>query len=129
MTEAALRSMLLADAAVSGLVGTRIYAGRLPQSHEYPAVTIDPVTEDDNNTLNSVGGLRWMRIEINAWALTYAEVNTLHKAVNTALNGSKGLFNGIDIRSVTSMSGGRYFYEDSVEAHRRLRDYSVWYRA
>jgi hypothetical protein len=128
MIEVALRSMLLADATVAGFVGTRVYVGRLPQSPTYPAIVLEPVTEDDNNTINTPGDLRWARIEVNAWAVDFDGVNDLHAAINAALNGNAGVFNGVDIRACSSMIGGRYFYEDSVKAHRRLRDYSVWHR-
>lgn len=128
MIESALRSMLLADSAVAALVGTRVYVGRLPQSPIYPAITLEPVSEDDNNTVASVGDLRWARIEVDAWAESFAAVNALYRAINFALNGKKGTFGNSDIRSCSSMTGGRYFYEDSVTAHRRLRDYSVWHK-
>jgi hypothetical protein len=128
MIEAALRSMLLADDEVEEIVGTRVYVGRLPQNPTYPAITLEPVTLNDNNTLRAPGDLRWARIEVNAWAASFAEVNDLTQAINAALNVQSGEHEGMDIRSCTSMVGGRYFYEDTVKAHRRLRDYGVWYR-
>jgi hypothetical protein len=128
MIEAALRSMLLDDEEVEGMVGSRIYVGRLPQAVTYPAITLEPITLDDNNTIRTPSNLRWARIEVNAWAQSFAEVNDLFTRINKALNGNKGEFDGVDIRSCTSMIGGRYFYEDSVGAHRRLRDYGVWHK-
>ena len=79
--ESGVRYVLTDDTDVAALVGTRVYSGILPQNPTYPAVTIQPITEDDNNTLASRPALRWARLQIDAWAETYAGAKDLHDKV------------------------------------------------
>ena len=125
--ESGVRYVLTDDTDVAALVGTRVYSGILPQNPTYPAVTIQPITEDDNNTLASRPALRWARLQIDAWAETYAGAKDLHDKVRAALNGQSYSLTGVDLKSIVSQTGGQYFYEPSVEVHRRSRDYGFSY--
>jgi hypothetical protein len=125
--ESGVRYVLINDAGVLALVGTRVYSGILPQDPTYPAVTIQPITENDNNALASLPALRWARLQIDSWAETYAEAKDLHDKICVALNGQTYNPSGVRIGSIVAQTGGQYSYEPSVGVHRRTRDYGFWY--
>ena len=128
MVESGIRAVLVANATVAAIVGTRVYCGYLPQGVTYPCITIMPITQDDNVTLYTLPALKWARLQIDSWAATYAAMMTLHNAIFTALANQKFTPTGFDIRSIVPHPGGQYFYEDVIEKHRRTRDYGVWWK-
>jgi len=126
--ESGVRYVLVNDVDVAALVSTRVYNGILPLNPTYPAVTIQPITEDDNNTLASLPALRWARLQIDAWAETYAGAKDLHDKIRAALNGQTYTPAGVRIGSIVAQTGGQYAYEPPpVGVHRRIRDYGFWY--
>jgi hypothetical protein len=127
MIEAALRAVLIANAGVTALVGTRVYVGILPQDPTYPALTIQPVGYNADNHLTDAGDLQWDRLQIDAWGETYAATHQLYKAAIDAINGNDFSGTGYRIGSVTVQVGGGYRYEESVKIHRRHFDVGIWF--
>jgi len=128
MIEQGIRAILLADSDVLALVKTRIYPGVLPQNPTYPCVTIWPITQDDNVTLRAIPDLKWSRLQVDSWAATYAAMMALNEKVFTALANRTGTPTGYDVRSIVPLVGGRYVYEDSIDKHRRSRDFGIWWK-
>lgn len=128
MIEQGIRAMLIADSDVVALVGTRIYPGILPQGPSYPCISIWPISQNDNVTLRTLPDLKWSRLQIDSWAQTFAAMMDLHEKVFTALANKTGTPSGYDIRSIVPLIGGIYVYEDSVDKHRRSRDFGIWWK-
>ena len=122
-----IRTALLADGTVAGLIGTRAYYKLLPQDPTYPALTLEQISGDPLNTVNSVPALSWARIRVNAWGKTYAAADALGIAVEDALNGETFSLTGLEIGSIVA-DGMRDFYEPQVSAHYMTQDYRIYYK-
>jgi hypothetical protein len=85
------------------------------------------ISHNPDNHLKGPGGLKWERIQINAWGATYAAADGLIKAIATAINGKSFTGTGYRIGSIVGQIGGGYQYEESVKTHRINLDYGVWY--
>lgn len=117
-----LRATLLANDPVLALVSTRIYWKKLPQEPTYPALTLELLNGDPQNTLASLPDLKWARVRVNAWNITYGTAFVVALAVETALNGQQ--FS--TIKSVVAQ-GLRDMYEPAVEAYYVTQDFSIWH--
>jgi hypothetical protein len=106
--------------------GTRVYFAKLPQNPTYPAVTLEQISGDPGNTVNSVPGLSWARIRANSWGRTYEEADTVAHAVEAELNGQKFNLEGVRIGSIVA-DGIRDFYEPEVEAYYMSEDFRIFY--
>jgi len=126
MIEPKVRGILAEDSVVKALVGTRVYVGPLPQNLSYPAINIYLITHNPDNHLDGPGGLKWERLQVNAWGATYEAADGLIKAIATAINGKS--FTGTGIGSIVGQIGGGYQYEERVKTHRIHMDYGVWYK-
>ena len=123
-----IRAALLNDGPVSGTVGgSRIYFKTLPQVPTYPAITLELISGNPDNTLDSLPALVWSRVRVNAWGKTYQAAMTLATQVETALNGKTITVSGLVIRSVVA-DGMHDEYEPAVEAHYICQDYRIWHK-
>lgn len=108
--ESALRSILVANANVSALVGAgaaaRIYPlDDLPQGCEYPAISYAHVSEDNVYTLAlDVPGYVKVRMEYHIWGASYLKMRELLKKVKQALQGFRGTQDTIEIYSVVCIT-------------------------
>lgn len=123
-----IRLALLADGPVAALVTDRVYFVKLPQKPTYPAITLELISGDPHNCLNSLPALTWSRVRVNCWAKTYEAAYGLATAVETALNGQQISVTGLEVRSVVA-DGMRDFFEPNVEAYYATQDYRIWHRA
>ena len=122
-----IRTALLADTTVAGLIRTRAYYKQLPQNPTYPALTLEQISGDPLNTVSSVPALSWVRIRVNAWGKTYYDADTLGTAVEDALNGETFSLTGLSIGSIVA-DGMRDFYEPQVSAHYMTQDFRIFYK-
>lgn len=86
--EAALTSLLLADAGLTALVGDRVHWLRLPQDVDVkPYVNLQRVSGPRDYTMRGPSGYAVGRVQIDAWGLTYGSAKGAANAVITALSG------------------------------------------
>lgn len=85
--EQGLVAHLLADAGVSGIVGTRVYAELRPQKSVLPAIVYTRVGSTHENTLDGPSPFVTVRMQVDCWSSTYGGSKTLADAVRVALNG------------------------------------------
>lgn len=124
-----VRTILLSDPTVSGLVGAaRIYPKILPQNPTLPAITyqrISRVAVADH--LTAAGTLGRPRVQVDVWAATDAAAETLGAAVKNRLNGFRGSVAGEgDVRRIALESEGGS-YDAELLLHRHSADYFVWH--
>ena len=116
-----LRTYLLADATISGLVGTRIDPNKLSQNPTLPAVTYTMISAQRPSNADSPAIVTGQRIQIDCWGSTYAQAVNVFEAIRKRLNGkSSG-----DI-IVALLDNEREFYEPEPELYRRSADFMVW---
>ena len=76
-----LRARLLADAAISGLVGTRIDWDIRPQGKTLPAITLSLVSDRREQHMGGLQTTRGTWVQFDVWATTAAQVATLRDAI------------------------------------------------
>jgi hypothetical protein len=86
----ALRTHLLADAAIAALVGTRCYPLRLPQKVTMPAIVLSLISGGRPGHLRGVGGLARARYQLDSWAQTYDGATALAAVCRQRLDGFAG---------------------------------------
>lgn len=131
MMEAAIRTLLLADATVAGLVADRIYPLVLPQKPTLPAVTYQRISTPIQYAQGGPS-LATPRLQIDCWAGDYDSAKALAAAVAAVLSGYKGTTGGLKVLGV--FSGGRDSESFEADArptslYRNSSDYMVWIAA
>jgi len=81
---------LRVDAAVSALVGMRIYPAVLPQPPTFPAIAYTRISQREAFSADGAEGLLATRTQLDCYALTYDGARLLGDAVRAALNGYVG---------------------------------------
>jgi hypothetical protein len=88
--EDVLETYLRAASAIATLVSGRIYPQVLPSSPIYPALTYQRISGPADKTLAGANGRVIARIQIDCWAVRYADAKALASAVKTAMNAAEG---------------------------------------
>ncbi len=97
--ETALRTYTLADTAVAGLAGTRMYPAKLPQGPTLPALVYQRIDTRRLHDLNGPDGLPRPRVQVTAWAANVAGAWALANAVRERLDGYRGQWGDVAIGS------------------------------
>lgn len=90
MSELAVYTLLKNAAAVSALVGARIYPLTAPQKPTYPLITYQRISGPRWTTLDGPTGIAQPRIQVDAYATTYAGAKALAAAIRQTLDGYRG---------------------------------------
>lgn len=131
--EEGLHAKLLAVGAVTALIGTgdaaRLYPLVLPQQGEllFPALTYQRISAPRDSTHDGPEGLVRARVQIDAWARTFAEAKRLADAVRLALDGFKGHAGDVVVDRMY-LDGDRDFFEGDAQLYRVTQDWFVWHR-
>ena len=132
MIETALRAILTGDAPVAALVAARVYPVYLPQAPTYPAVTYQLITGQSHYALGAPSHLAELRVQLDCWAGSYAEVQTLRSAVITALGGYRGTIEGVEVHGAFRIAERDEFEETlagvAQRVWRKSLDFQVWFK-
>lgn len=122
MIQKAIRQILVNDAGVSALVGTRVY----PIHVDGPITTpyIKYLTVSDARYARSI---RAARIQVSCWADTYPAVRTLAEAVIATLDDYRGIVDGTAIESIQFLNAPE-LYEAETRLYHIPCDFRVTYR-
>lgn len=122
----ALRSFVLADAAIAALVADRVYPLTLPQGVTLPAMTYQVVFGEHPVIHDGPQGLARARVQFDCWAERYSETVAIAGALRTVLNGYRGAMGAIpDV--VAKVAGELDGWEPDVRAFRKTVDFQIWY--
>ena len=80
-----LRTRLLNDATIAGLVSSRVDWGVRPQGKPLPAITLALVNDARDQHLGGVQTTQGPLVQVDCWASTYADMANLREAVITLL--------------------------------------------
>lgn len=129
--QAAIRTLLVQDPAVSALVGERVYPQVAPQGGDMPAV-VYTVSGEPLQHQRGMQGLERYEIGLDCWSRArpgmapYDEARTLARAVVEALAARLGVVGDVRISSV--LFGG--IYDDGADEETGIYsvgvDVSVW---
>lgn len=123
----ALRSLLLSDPTVNGLVGgSRIYPVQAQQGIVDPHIVYFRVSEQEDYHLQGASGLNQTRFQFDSWAQTADQADTLARAAHDVLDGFKGAVS--DVLQQITIALARENYDSVAKLFRSGRDYFVWFR-
>lgn len=104
-----IRSVLLADGAISALVSTRVYPDAREQGCALPAIEYSIVSSVDHQDLSGLTGTETARIQIDVYALTRLDANSLADLCKRLLAGlQQESAYGVWIEGVNIAGGVRY---------------------
>lgn len=124
--EAALQGHLAAFPSITAVIGSRVYPLLLPQNVVYPAISYQRITGQTIQSNDGDSKLGYSRIQITAWAATYAESRELAAEIRTALIGFKGLMGAVWITGVTHEIDVD-LYDNDTKTFYTACDYTIWY--
>ena len=124
----ALYARLTADAAVSAVVGTRVYWVNRPQDSALPAIRLQTVSDPREQHLKDYTGARQTRVQADCFAATYGAARQLAEKVVTAL-ANPGTHGGVVFGRIKA-EGPRDLGEDTAAGfiHRASIDLLVEHR-
>lgn len=119
--EEAITARLIADAAVSALVGDRVYWVERIQGEDYPGITLQIFDEDRAQHLKGFHSLQQLSVQLDGWALTYASGKAIKEAAIACLvpaatsSGFKFNRGFVRARDLTDRSGERPIFRPSLD--------------
>lgn len=130
----AFRTYIVAQSAVSSLIGARMLPDELDQDTTLPAVTYHRISTLHHENINgSKAGMAEAIIEVRCYASTRPACNALCEAIRTCgvLN-LDGVYSGVNIKVCMLASGRNDFTEPPIDGTHQLRyvsaqDYSLTY--
>jgi len=87
--EEELRTLVLADSAVSSVIGTRYFPVERRQGAQLPAILYQGVSGFEGAHMNGTGPFE-ARVQLDCYAMTYAVAKLLSRAVIEALHTYRG---------------------------------------
>lgn len=132
-----LRTFILADGTISGIVGQKVHALRFPPFPAYPAIIFGIITGTRSHHFQGADGLASPRIQFDCYAITYLGAELLAEALRSRMDGFKGVMGGSPGTVVHGIffDSERDLYEDGADQgtgsgaglYRRSVDYFVNY--
>lgn len=129
MIGAGLRTLLINDSGVSNLIGSRMYPVRLPQSPTVPAIVYMAITGQRFHNTEGSSGLSGPRIQIDCWAATFSETQSLALAVRKVLDGYRGAAGDDTIQGAFFDSERDFFEADAGVSglYRTSMDFFIYF--
>jgi hypothetical protein len=125
--ERVIKTLLEADSGVTGLVGTRIYAGQIPQQPTLPCIGFSKVSSIDVPPISASAGqnIAQGRIQVTAFAADYPATKTVLEAVYQALRYRSGLIATVTVISVLPDVEGPDIYDPDLAQFYQSRDFLI----
>lgn len=96
--EEVLASRLTTFAALTALVGPRIYPVVLPQTPTYPCVTYQRISTTRESAMGVEVGIAHARVQCSAWAQTYTAAKGVKEQLRAALERWRGTVLGVVVQ-------------------------------
>ena len=128
MIQQGLRTLLIGDATISGLIGAagnaRCYSVQLPQEPTLPALLLTTIDEDPDYTHQNASGLETVIFQIDSWAVDLPGARTLAAAVKSKLSGYEGSAGAETIDSAFQ-DNSTEFKDSELQAFRVMRTFTI----
>lgn len=122
-----IRALLGAHQPVVALIGSRIYAGMVPEGSVYPVMHLKEVSRSERLTTSLAGAsvLVTARVQVTAIARSYGECKALLQAAKLDAGAHTGIIDGVTVRSISRQSVGPDLYEEDVKTFEQSRDFMI----
>lgn len=124
--EIGLRTFLLADATIAGLVSTRCYPTHLPQAPTLPALVYHKITGERTYHSGGADGLAGIRFQIDSYGESVEAAKGLAEAVRKRLSGYKGAAGSTEIYAGFLVDDSDN-WDSELQTYRVSQDYTVWH--
>jgi hypothetical protein len=104
VSELAVYTLLKDAAGVAALVAGRVYPLQAPQNATAPFIVYQRISSRRVRSVDGPSGLAQPRIQVDAYAATYAGAKALASAIRTALDGYRGTVAGVRVGAIALVS-------------------------
>lgn len=120
-----IRSYILADSQISGLIGNRVYAVSLPQEIPMPAMTFLMVSHNRENTMDGIIHSSEARLRFHIFAETYGQVKILSQLLRRRLETAAS---GVaDVNSTSFVLSTDAELETDLDLQHRIVEFKVYF--
>lgn len=130
--EAVLRSALVANNAVTTLIGTRIYPVIAPATATLPFVTWRRVAVRRQQTLAAPMGMPVTSVEYSIFGLTYEQARDVADSMRSVLDGYGGTLNNTEVKQTSLEQESDDFVTlagaELPPAYQITQQYDVWWQ-
>ena len=130
-SEAAIYHLLSNDATLTAMLSTPtsiwpevVPHGSIEPEAANPCIVYMETTPETNNTNDGVSELDVNNIQVDVYADSAAQRNTIAARVRTVLDGVSGTYGGIVVDSITFQYGLK-LYDDIAKCYRFTSDYNL----
>lgn len=128
--EEALRTLLLASAGLTALVGQRVHWVRSPQGTASPRVVLYVISGLRDMHMQGPSGLIASRVQIDCIGASYGSAKAVARAVEARLSGYSGSASGVVFQGCF-LIGERDDFEDADTPDKLFRtslDFNIWHK-
>jgi len=131
--ETAFFSYISNEAAITSLVGTRIYASVAPSSVTYPYITFQVISNSPEHYMQGASAITSVNLQVDAWARLVAEQQAISSALRNALDGYRALMGTEQLDVRKCFLDNRNTFEEldkqgkNLPVHRASLDFSIWH--
>lgn len=122
--EAAIYGLLSATAAITAIVGTRIYPVQCPEEATYPALRYAVVSIEQPSAMSGDPAVRGVHVQCDAIAPTHAQATALRDAVRTLVR-TRGAAGSMTAQDVFEEDVGTVFDQDT-QLYLASVDVTLW---
>jgi len=130
--EAVLRSALVANGTVSGLIGTRVYPVLAPATASLPMVTWRRTGINREQTLGAPMGVPRVTVEYSIYGTTYEQAREVADAMRVVLDGYGGTADNTTVRQTSLEDESDDFVTlagaDMPPVYQVTQRYDVWWQ-
>lgn len=124
MIQQGLRTLLITDGTITGLIGERCYGVLLPQDPTLPALVLTTISDSPDYTHQNASGLEETRFQIDSWAASLSGARALAAAVKSKLSGFEGAAGDETIDSAF-LTNQQDLHDLELQAYRVTQDFEI----
>lgn len=94
------RTLTIGTTAVTGLISTRCHYNHLPEKSDFPHVWFRVTSDDEELTMDGVGGIHEADVDLECAGLTEASAQAVSDAVKARLHGYKGTMGNVSAKGI-----------------------------
>lgn len=130
--EAVLRSALVANGTVSGLIGSRVYPVLAPATASLPLVTWRRTGIQREQTFNAPMGVPRVTVEFSIYGTTYEQAREVADAMRVCLDGYGGTADNTEVKQTSLETESDDFVTlagaDMPPVYQITQTYDVWWQ-
>jgi hypothetical protein len=127
--EADLRAYIVDNASpVKALINTRMYPIVVPQSPTFPLITYSTISAIRGHHMTGPDRLPTQRMQIDAWATTFAVARSLADAIRERIDSFKGLMTSTEVQGIFFDTERHLYEQDGSTVYFRIsQDFLCWF--